>query len=77
VNEKENQLGLKVKKFQTDRGGEFLNEEMRDFCQTKGNVHRTTNPYSSQENGVAERLSRTLVERARALLDSSGLRKEF
>jgi hypothetical protein len=50
---------------------------MRDFCQAKGIVHRTTNPYSSQENGVAERLNRTLVERARALLDSSGLEKKF
>jgi hypothetical protein len=77
VNEKENQLEAKIKAFRTDRGGEFLNREMAEFCQSKGIQHQKTNPYSSQENGVAERLNRTLVERARALLSSSGMGKEF
>jgi transposase InsO family protein len=77
VNEMENQLEAKVKAFRTDRGGEFLNREMAEFCQSRGIQHQKTNPYSSQENGVAERLNRALVERARALLSNSGLEKEF
>jgi hypothetical protein len=50
---------------------------MADCCAQKGIVHQKINPYFSQENGVAERLNRTLVKRARAMLKSSGLGKEF
>jgi transposase InsO family protein len=77
VNVLENQMGARVKVFRTDKGGEFWNKDMADFCAQKGIVLQKTNPYSSQENGVAERLNRTLVERARAMLESSGLGKEF
>jgi hypothetical protein len=53
----------KVKAIQIDRGGEFWNKEINSFCRSKGIVHRKTNTYSSQENGVAEKLNRTLMEK--------------
>jgi hypothetical protein len=77
VNVLENQMGAKVKAFRTGRGGEFCNKDMANFCAAKGIVHQKTNPYSSQKNGIAERLNRTLVDRARAMLGSSGLGREF
>ena len=54
----ENQVGRKVKKIQSDRGGEYWNSEVKEFCARKGIIHQKTNPYSSPENGVAERLNR-------------------
>jgi hypothetical protein len=78
VNVLENQMGARVKAFRTDRGGEFQNKDMADLCAAaKGIVLQKAIPYSPQENGIAERLNRTLVERARALLGSFGLRKVF
>jgi transposase InsO family protein len=64
----ENQFDTKIKKLRSDRGGEFWNKEIQEFCASKGIVHQKTNPYSSQENGVAERLNRTLMEKARAMI---------
>ncbi|GAQ79929.1 hypothetical protein KFL_000420010 [Klebsormidium nitens] len=78
VKQLENQLDSRVKEFRTDRGGEFLNKELAQFCSEKGIVHQTTNPYSPQENGVAERLNRILLEKARAMpLQDAGLSKEL
>jgi transposase InsO family protein len=72
-----NVLGSKVKAFRTDWGGEFWNKDMANFCAAREIVHQKTKPYSSQEDGVAERLNKTLVERARAMLESSELGREF
>jgi transposase InsO family protein len=72
-----NQLGKKVKKIQSDRGGEYWNAEVKTFCQSKEILHQKTNPYSSQKNGVAERLNRTLIDKVRAMLFESGLRKKW
>ncbi|GAQ93484.1 hypothetical protein KFL_015700010 [Klebsormidium nitens] len=69
----ETQLGRKVKKIQSDRGGEYWNSEVTEFCARKGIIHQKTNPYSSPENGVAERLNRTLLDKVRAMLSESGL----
>jgi transposase InsO family protein len=60
-----------------DRGGEFWSKEMQSYCASKGIVHQKTNPYSSQENGVAERLNRTLMEKARAMLQGSSLSDKY
>ena len=73
----ENQLGRKVKKIQSDRGGEYWNGEVKEFCAQKGIFHQKTNPYSSQENGVAERLNRTLMDKARAMLSESDLEEKW
>jgi hypothetical protein len=68
VSTMETQFDKKVMTLRSDRGGEFWNKEVQSFCASKGIVHQKTNPYSSQENGVAERLNRTLMEKARAML---------
>lgn len=56
-------LGLR-----SDRGGEFINETLQEFFAENGINHEFTAPYSPQSNGKAERLNRTLRERARSLL---------
>jgi transposase InsO family protein len=77
VSTMETQFDKKIKTLRSDRGGEFWNKEMQSFCASKGIVHQKTNPYSSQENGVAERLNRTLMEKARAMLQGSSLSDEY
>ena len=36
-----------------------------------------TNPYTTQQNGFAERMNRSLMEKARSMLSGAGLRQEF
>src|SRR5712691_4155566 len=58
-----------------DRGSEFVNEELRSWCHSKGIRYQTTAPYSPAQNGVAERMNRTLGELSRAMLTASKLRE--
>jgi hypothetical protein len=44
VNTMETQFDRKVKAIQSDRGGEFWNKEMIEYCKSKGIIHRKTNP---------------------------------
>jgi len=73
----EKQLDLGVKRIRTDRGTEFLNNELSDFLTRKGVVHETTAPYTPQQNGVAERFNRTLKYKVRCMLADAGLGEEF
>lgn len=58
-------FNTKVARLRSDRGTEYTCTEMKDFCKENGIVNPAHNP---QLNGVAERLNRTLVEKARAML---------
>jgi hypothetical protein len=71
------QSGKKLKAVRTDRGSEYLNGEMAAYFGDKGVVHQSTARYSSEQTGVAERLNRVLMERARAMLIKSGLSDEM
>jgi hypothetical protein len=56
----------KVKTLRSDGGGEFCNNEFRDWLANSGIIHQVTPPYTPQMNGVAERSNRTIVESARS-----------
>lgn len=60
-----------------DNGREYLSNEMKDFCAQRGISLHLTVPHSPQLNGVAERMNRTITERARALINYSKLPKTF
>lgn len=51
--------------------------EKPNFLKSKGIHHEKTNVYTPQENGVAERMNRTLVETARAMLSDANLPNSF
>jgi transposase InsO family protein len=55
----------------TDRGGEFNSNGINQYCSDNGIIK--TLPYTSHNNGKAERLNRTILERALAMLPGSGL----
>jgi transposase InsO family protein len=54
--------------IRVDRGTEFINKDLIDWCHEKGMELQLTAPYSPSQNGVAERMNHTLVELARAML---------
>ena len=59
--------------LKTDCGGEFTSNEFNSFCANTGIIHHLTCPYTPQQNGVAERKHRHLVQCTLALLSQSGL----
>ncbi|KAA0056672.1 ty1-copia retrotransposon protein [Cucumis melo var. makuwa] len=64
----ENQLGKRIKRLRSDRGGEYSDKTLKEFCESNGIIHEFTAPYSPQQNGIAERKNRTLKEMMNAML---------
>nr|GFA45646.1 putative ribonuclease H-like domain-containing protein [Tanacetum cinerariifolium] len=64
----ENLLSLKVKVIRCDNGTEFKNSNLNQFCGLKGIKREFSVPRTPQQNGIAERKNRTLIEAARTLL---------
>ncbi|GJV42557.1 putative ribonuclease H-like domain-containing protein, partial [Tanacetum coccineum] len=73
----ENQLNYKVKIIRCDNGTEFKNYEMNQFCRIKAIKREFSNARTPQQNGVAKRKIRTLIEAARTMLADSLLRIPF
>ncbi|GJY89267.1 putative ribonuclease H-like domain-containing protein [Tanacetum coccineum] len=67
----ENQLSHSVKIIRSDNGTEFKNRDMLEFCGNKGIKQEYSNARTPQQNGVAERMNRTLIEAARTMLADS------
>ncbi|KAL4562996.1 hypothetical protein LXL04_027027 [Taraxacum kok-saghyz] len=63
--------------LRSDNGGEFVNTTMKLFCQDKGIIHQTTNPNTLEQNGVAERKNRIILEITRALIIDSQIPTSF
>jgi len=73
----ENQANLKVKVIRSDNGTEFKNSDLNSFCEEKGIERQYSAPRTPQQNGVAERRNRTLIEAARSMLADSKLPVTF
>ncbi|GJR02099.1 putative ribonuclease H-like domain-containing protein [Tanacetum coccineum] len=73
----ENQLDYKVKVIRYDNGTEFKNSVMNQFCEMKGIKREFSVARTLQQNGVAERKNKTLIEAARTMLVDSKLPTTF
>ncbi|GKA70518.1 putative ribonuclease H-like domain-containing protein [Tanacetum coccineum] len=73
----ENRLRHKVKTIRCDHGTEFKNQLMNEFCAKKGIKREYSIARTPQQNGVAERKNRTLIEAARTMLADSLLPIQF
>ncbi|KAJ8525452.1 hypothetical protein ON010_g15662 [Phytophthora cinnamomi] len=62
------QTGMHIQCLRTDNGGEYVGKAFSSFCVKHGIARQTTVPYTPQQNDLAERMNRTLVEMARAML---------
>ncbi|GJZ57254.1 retrovirus-related pol polyprotein from transposon TNT 1-94 [Tanacetum coccineum] len=69
--------GKKIKCLRMDNGCEYTGDEFDTFCRQEGIKRQFTTAYTPQQNGVAKRMNRTLLERARAILATTSLRKSF
>lgn len=71
------QRGRKIKFLLSDNGTEYKNYQFDTLLKNFGIQRRLTIPNNPEQNGVAERRNRTLVEAARCLLTQSGLPPSF
>ena len=72
----EKQLDVSIKAVRSDNGGEYLGE-LRRVLAGAGIRVETSAPYTPEQNGVAERMNRTLVESARSMIHAQGLGQEY
>ncbi|GJR87381.1 putative ribonuclease H-like domain-containing protein, partial [Tanacetum coccineum] len=73
----ENLVDHKIKVIRCDNGTKFKNREMNLFCDMKGILRQFSIAKTPQQNGVAERRNRTLIEAARNMLANSKLPTTF
>ena len=73
----EAQSGCFLKKLRTDNGKEYTSAEFNVFCDDLGVEHQLAVRYSPQQNGVAERKNRSVLEMARCMIFEKNLPKSF
>lgn len=73
----ENSTGKKIKSIRSDNGGEYNNGSMKGYCRSNGIRMEFTTPYTSQQNGIAERYNRSIMNMTRAMLKKAKLDKKY
>lgn len=73
----EKESGESICCLRTDRGGEFTSMEFDKFCSLNGIKRQLTAAYTPQQNGVAERKNRTIMNMVRNMLSEKEIPKEF
>ncbi|XP_039313806.1 uncharacterized protein LOC105196674 isoform X1 [Solenopsis invicta] len=67
----ENETDRTIKILRTDNGREYVNKEFEEYLKFKGIKHQLIVPYTPEQNGVAERTNRTIVEKARCMMQDA------
>jgi len=70
-------FNLNIVNLYIDNGREYLSNEMKEFCVQKGISYHLTIPHTLQQNGVSERMIRSITEKARALVIGGKIQKTF
>ncbi len=73
----ERESGKKLKILRSDNGGEYKSKEFEDYLKSEGIHHQCTIPKTPQQNGVAERFNRTVVESCRSMSQDAQLSHKF
>ncbi|CAI7793108.1 unnamed protein product [Closterium sp. NIES-54] len=73
----ERQCKTTVQALRTDRGGEFLGPDFTLFLDGKGIIHDLTCPYTPEQNEMAEREMRSIVEAVRTMLLHMGVQHQW
>ena len=61
----------------SDNGGEYVPNEWQNFCNVHGIRHEFNVPHNPQQNGVAKRKNRTLLDASRSMLQVAGPEHRF
>ena len=73
----EKQSGNQIQKLRMDNGGEYVNNNFKSYCTTKGIQMQHIVPYTPQQNGVVERNNHTIKVMANCMIQSKGLRLKY
>ena len=73
----ENQSGHRINILRTDKGGEYVSNEFLNFCKTHGIQKKFNTRYTPQQNGIAERKNKIIMEMARNMLVAKHLPNEY
>jgi transposase InsO family protein len=73
----QNEFDVKVKKIRSDNGTKFKNTGVEDFLDEEGIKHEFWAPCTPQQNGVAERKNRILIEMTRIMFDEYNTSDQF
>ncbi|MBW0483825.1 hypothetical protein O181_023540 [Austropuccinia psidii MF-1] len=73
----ENLHQRKIIKIVSDGGGEFVNDFIKEYARIEGFEHSISPPYTPENNGIAERGNRSILEKARCLMLQSKLTDQF
>ncbi|KAM1070145.1 hypothetical protein TB1_002021 [Malus domestica] len=71
------QFSASIKILQTDGGGEYSSNKLTNFLHSKGILHHKSCPHTPEQNGLAERKHRHIVETTVTLLQSAKLPSSF
>ena len=73
----ENEIGKRLKCLRSYNGGEYCNKEFDSYYSHNGICREKTIPRTPQENGVLERMNRTIMEHARCMRLHAGFPLQF
>lgn len=71
------QFNAKIQVLRSDNGREFFNNDLNTYLAEEGILHQSSCVYTPQQNGVAERKNRHILEIARSLLITSNTPKTY
>lgn len=69
----ENQTGNKIKIPRINNGGEYTSNEFKDFCREAKIKKEVIVPYKPQQNGVAKRKNKTIMEATKSMIHDQKL----
>ena len=69
--------GRRLKTLRSDNGGEYTSRKFEAYLKSEGIRHECTVPKTPEQNGVAERMNRTLIESSRSMLLDARLPQKF
>lgn len=73
----ETETNHKITRLRSDNAKEYISKEFNDYLESQGIRRQLSVEYTPQQNGVAERANRTIVEMARAMLIKSDVPKSL
>jgi transposase InsO family protein len=73
----EKETGAAIYCLRTYRGGEFNSIEFKDLCEENGIERQLTSAYTPQQNGIAERTNRSVMDMVRSMMAGKDIPKEF
>lgn len=69
--------GRKLKILRTDNEREYVNQNMKKFMKRNGMQHQTTVAYTTEQNRIAEKYNRTIMERARTMIEAANFNHNY